>query len=429
MSTEIINWLTGPMPERVAMFLQRPAIDTKAEFAARQILEEIRTGGVDALLRCIERYDHVHLTAEQLQVRSEELAGLQVDEQFRAAAVLAQQRIKAFAEAGIRRDWKLPTAHGGYVGEQFVPFERVGIYVPGGSAPLVSTVLMTVTLAAAAHVPEIVVCTPAGQDGRINPYLLYAAQLCGATEIYKIGGAHAIAAMAYGAGPLQKVQKIVGPGGPYVTAAKRLVYGTVALDMIAGPSEVAVLADAEANPAWVAADMLAQAEHGTGAEKSLLVTTSRDVAQQVQAELTRQTEKLSRAALIRRVLDQGTLIVVVADLAQGMALCNDFAPEHLELLVAEPEIWAPQVKAAGAVFLGPWSPESAGDFVAGPSHVLPTGGAARLFSGLTVDDFRRRTSLISYTQADLAEVLPAIEMFGQVEGLDAHAESARVRLA
>jgi histidinol dehydrogenase len=233
--------------------------------------------------------------------------------------------------------------------------------------------------------------------------------------------------MAYGTRTIPKVQKIVGPGGPYVTAAKRRVYGDVALDMVAGPSEIAVLADDAAQAAFVAADLLSQAEHGTGAEKALLVTPSRKLAEAVRDELLQQTETLSRKEQIRQVLARGTLIVVVDKLDDGMELCNRFAPEHLELHVREPRRWVEKVHSAGAVFVGAWTPESAGDFVAGPSHVLPTGGTAAMFSGLTVEDFRRRTSVITFTRADLKDVLPVIEAFGRVEGLDAHARSATIR--
>ncbi|MCA1810070.1 MAG: histidinol dehydrogenase [Lentisphaerae bacterium] len=285
------------------------------------------------------------------------------------------------------------------LGEQFSPLDRVGIYVPGGTAPLVSTVLMTATLARAAGVLEVVACSPADAGGGMNPHLLYAMEAAGVTEIYRIGGIQAIGAMAYGTETIPKVQKIVGPGGPYVTAAKRFVYGAVALDMVAGPSEIAVLADDSAQPEHVAADLLSQAEHGSGGEKILLVTTSARLAQAVQEELLRQTATLSRREAIQRVLRDGALIVVVNHLDHGMELCNLFAPEHLELIVPEPRVWLKKVRNAGAVFVGAWTPECAGDFIAGPSHVLPTGGTAAMFSGLTTDDFRKRTSVISFTRA------------------------------
>jgi len=344
-----------------------------------------------------------------------------------AAVRDAHRRIAAFARAGLRRDWERRTPGGGRVGERFAPLDRVGVYVPGGAAPLVSTALMTVTLARVAGVPAIVACTPGGRDGRVNPALLYALDVAGATEVYRIGGIAAIGMMAYGTGTVRKVQKVVGPGGAYVTAAKRQVYGHVALDLVAGPSEIAVLADDTAEPAFVAADLLSQAEHGTGLEKALLVTPSAALARAVRAELDRQAAGLSRRDAVRAALRQGLLLAVVDSLADGIELCRRFAPEHLELMVRSAERWCARVRCAGAIFVGPWTPEVAGDYVAGPSHVLPTGGAAAMFSGLTVDDFRRRSSVICFTRRDLKQALPTIEVLGRVEGLDAHARSATKR--
>jgi len=278
-----------------------------------------------------------------------------------------------------------------------------------------------------AGVPEIVACTPCGPDGVVNPFILHALDSAGATEIYRIGGIQAIGLMAYGTSTIDKVQKIVGPGGTYVTAAKRQVYGHVALDLVAGPSEIAVLADEHADPRHVAADLLSQAEHGTGWEKALLVTPSAQLAQGVRRELITQAGTVGRRAAVSEVLRKGTLLVIVPCLEAGIELCNRFAPEHLEIMVRNPRRWARRVRSAGAVFVGAWTPESVGDFVAGPSHVLPTGGAAAMFSGLTVDDFRRRSSVIEFTRGDLREALPVIEKFGAVEGLDAHARSARIR--
>jgi histidinol dehydrogenase len=276
-------------------------------------------------------------------------------------------------------------------------------------------------------VPEIVAVTPGGKDGSVNPYVLVALDLAGATEIYRIGGIPAIGALAYGTRTIRKVQKIVGPGNAYVTAAKKLVYGEVALDSVAGPSEVAIFADETASPVHVAADLLAQAEHGTGLEKALVVTPCRELIDAVGPELMRQAKALSRFDRLRPILKKGILAVEVPDLEQGMELINLFAAEHLELLVASPRKWVTKVRAAGAVFLGHYTPESAGDFATGPSHVLPTGGAAAMFSGLTVHDFMRRSSVIQLTKKDLKDVMPVIEAFGRVEGLDGHVHSARVR--
>jgi histidinol dehydrogenase len=429
MEIKIAKWAPDAATNVVAAFLKRPAFDTVAEHAAREALDNIRLNGDAAVLKCIKEFDGVALKLTDLRVTVSELAEARdfVDPQFRIAARETYKRVTAFSRAGMKKDWKIFSPKGGELGEQFVPFDRVGVYIPGGQAPLVSTVFMTVTLAKVAGVQEIVVCTPSDSKGKVNPYILFALEMAGATEIYRVGGIQAIGMMAYGTKSVRKVQKIVGPGGAYVTAAKRLVYGDVALDLVAGPSEIAILADETASAECVAADMLSQAEHGTGLEKALLVTTSSALAAKVSEQLLTQSDSLSRKQAIYKVLEKGTLIVVVNTLDEGMELCNQFAPEHLEILVREPRNWLRKVRAAGAVFFGTWTPESAGDFVAGPSHVLPTGGTATLFSGLTVDDFRRRTSFMAFTRADLQETLPVIEAFGRVEGLDAHARAARVR--
>lgn len=426
---KLTTWSAGDRSSMVSAFLKRPAIDASAEVLARSVLAEIRANGDKAVAKYVKQFDGASLSPAQFRVKPSELnaARDEVDPGFVAAARESHKRIAAFARAGLRKDWTVSSPKGGMIGEQFVPLDRVGVYIPGGSAPLISTALMTVTLAKVAGVPEIAACSPVGPSLKMHPCLLYALELAGATEIYKIGGIQAIGAMAYGTTTIPKVQKIAGPGGPYVTAAKRCVYGDVALDLVAGPSEIAVLADDSAAPHMVAADLLSQAEHGTGFEKCLLVTTSSRLAESVRTELVRQAESLNRRDAILRVLTEGALIVVVNHLDDGMELCNRFAPEHLEIIVREPRTWLKKVRNAGAIFVGPCTPECVGDFAAGPSHVLPTGGTAAMFSGLTADDFRKRTSVMAYTRADLKEVLPIVEAFGRVEGLDAHARSARVR--
>jgi histidinol dehydrogenase len=277
--------------------------------------------------------------------------------------------------------------------------DRVGVYVPGGTAPLASSSIMTVTLAKAAGVKEIVACTPAGKTGDVNKVLLYALKLAGATEIYRVGGIQAIGMMAFGTKSCRKVQKIAGPGNAFVTAAKRQVYGYVAIDQVAGPSEIAVLTDGSVEPKWIAADLLSQAEHGSGFEKSLCVCTSMSFAEEVKKEVLRQTKELSRREIIERVIDKdGILIVVAKNVKDGLEVVNRFAPEHFEIMTENALQVMKGVRSAGAVFAGAWTPESAGDFVAGPSHVLPTGGAADMFNGLTPDDFRRRHSYVAFTK-------------------------------
>lgn len=425
----IVRWKSGSRSRVVTGFLNRPATEATAETAARKTLDAIRKGGDQAVASAVKKFDGAALKPSQFKLTARDFntARRKVSDDFKRAARAAHKRIMRFSQAGLRDDWHIDTPCGGQVGEQFVPFERVGCYIPGGASPLASTALMTVTLAKVAGVREIVACTPAGPTGKVDPNILFALEVAGATEVYRVGGIQAIGAMAYGTRAIPKVQKIVGPGGPYVTAAKRLVYGAVDLDMIAGPSEIAILADDSVSPAFIAADLLSQAEHGTGLEKSLLVTTSEKTANAVKEELLRQAETLPRRDAIVGVLEKGTLLVVVPTMDAGMELINAFAPEHFELLVKEPARWLKRVRTAGAIFVGPWSPECAGDFAAGPSHVLPTGGAASLFSGLSVDSFRRRSSVISLTRADLKEMLPLIEEFSRVEELEAHARSARVR--
>ncbi len=423
------TWSPSASTKEVDRFLTRPAIDPAAEEVARAILEDLRARGDKAVLEYARKFDTPGLTGKALRVSGEEIEAAKqaIDTDFRRAAREADRRIFAFAKSGERKEWYRLQPGGGRLGEQYRPLDRVGVYIPGGTAPLASTSLMTATIARAAGVRQIVACTPADRDGNVNPYVLFALNLAGVTEIYRIGGVQAIGAMAYGTKTIAKVQKIVGPGNAYVAAAKKLVYGEVALDSVAGPSEVAVLADDTANPVHVAADLLAQAEHGTGLEKALLVTNHAPLIDAVAEELPRQAEKLSRYARTLPVLQKGVLAVKVASLEDGLELINRFAPEHLEILARNARRWSRGVRAAGAIFLGPWTPESAGDFAAGPSHVLPTGGAAAMFSGLTIDDFQRRSSVLEYTKKDLAAALPIIEAFGRVEGLDGHVRSATSR--
>lgn len=429
MAVKIVKWSPFKGHRTVERFLERPAFDRNAERAARRVLADVKKTGNAAVVKYAKEFDGASLKPADLLVQRREVAAARnkVDDEFKSAVREANKRIRRFSQAGMRKDWRISSPRGGLLGEQFTPLDRVGVYVPSAEAPLASTALMTVGLAKVAGVPEIVACTACIGRKQVDPHVLYALDAAGATEIYRVGGVQAIGLMAYGSLTVAKVQKIVGPGGAYVTAAKRQVYGDVALDLVAGPSEIAVLADETADARFVAADLLSQAEHGTGKEKALLVTPSMSLARAVAEELEDQAPSLLREDAVRSVMHGGMLLVVVNTLDEGMDLCNEFAPEHLEIMVREPKNWLLKVKSAGAVFVGGWSPEAVGDFVAGPSHVLPTGGAAKMFAGLTVDDFRRRSSFISFTRADLIDALPVIETFGRVERLDAHARSARIR--
>lgn len=403
--------------------------DPEIERRTREIVAAVAARGDAALAELTERFDGAKLAPDQFAVSTAELlqAALAATPELRAAIKDAGENIAAFARRSRRRNWSAKNRHGATVGEKFDPFGRVGIYIPGGTAPLVSTALMTITLARVAGCPEIVVCTPCGPDGGVNPALLFAARTAGATEIYRLGGAQAVAALALGTETIRPVQKVFGPGNAYVVAAKRLLFGRVAVDLLPGPSEVLVLADDSANPRWVAADLLAQAEHGSGHERVWLVTPSAKLIKAVERELAKQLPKLSRRDFITRALEANGWFIQVNSLADGVVVTNRLAPEHCEIHARGAAKLATGVVTAGAIFLGGWSPTVLGDYVAGPSHTLPTGGAGRSFAGLTVDQFQRRTSVVEYGKAALRKGLPGVRAFAALEGLDAHGRSAEVR--
>lgn len=403
--------------------------DPEIEQRTRAILDQVQASGDDALVELTARFDGASLTAGQLAVTTEELlaASLKADQALRAAIADAERNVAKFAKRSRRKDWQTKNSHGATVGEKFDPFQRVGIYIPGGTAPLVSTALMTITLAKVAGCREIVVCTPCGREGSINPALLFAARTAGATEIYRVGGAQAIAAMAYGTRTIRRVQKIFGPGNAYVSMAKRLLFGRVAVDLLAGPSELLVLADETANPRFAAADLLAQAEHGSGHERVWLVTTSAQMLKAVAKELARQLPRLGRREFIQRVLDRNLWLIQVKTRDDAVKLTNQLAPEHCEVITRDARRLSRDLVTAGAIFLGNHSPTVLGDYVAGPSHVLPTDGAGASFAGLTVDQFQRRTSVVEYSKASLKRALPAVRKFAELEGLDAHGRSAEIR--
>jgi histidinol dehydrogenase len=404
--------------------------DPEIEQSTRAILDAVQVRGDAALLEFTERFDGAKLVAERLAVTQAELfnASLAADESLRQAVAEAVKNIAAFARKSLRKNWQMKNSHGAAVGEKFDPFQRVGVYIPGGKAPLVSTALMTITLAKAAGCPEIVACTPCGKDGGINPALLFATRAAGATEIYRVGGAQAIAAMAYGTKTIRRVQKIFGPGNAYVVTAKRLLVGHVAIDLLPGPSELLVLADDTANPKFAAADLLAQAEHGSGHERVWLVTTSDKILKAVEREIAIQLPKLARREFVQRALQNNGWLIQVKTLADGVALANRLAPEHCEMMTRDPRKVAKSILTAGAIFLGPWSPTVLGDYVAGPSHTLPTGGAGLCFAGLSVDQFQRRTSVVEYYRASLRKALPTVKKFAELEGLGAHGKSAEIRI-
>ncbi len=403
--------------------------DAEIEQRTKAILHGVQVRGDDAVLEFTEKFDGARLAAEQLAVTQAELfnASLAADESLRAAVAEAEANIAGFAKKSLRKGWQSKNSHGASVGEKFDPFQRVGVYIPGGTAPLVSTALMTITLAKVAGCKEIVVTTPCGKDGSVNPAILFAARAAGATEIYRVGGAQAIAALAYGTKTIRRVQKIFGPGNAYVSMAKRLLVGRVAIDLLAGPSDLLVVADDTANPQYVASDMLAQAEHGSGHERVWLVTTSAKILKAVEKEVFKQLPRLSRRALIQRVLDRNVWLILVPSLIDGVELANQVAPEHCEVITRDARKVSDGIITAGAIFLGNWSPTVLGDYIAGPSHVLPTDGAGASFAGLTVDQFQRRTSVVEYNRVSLKKALKGVRKFAELEGLDAHGRSAEMR--
>ncbi len=400
-----------------------------------ELLEKIRTGGNRALIDLTIKFDGVKLSPGKLRLDSEEIhaAGKALPTRVRKAIRESIRSVRDYHRPTLPKSWTGKNAHGATVGERYYPIERVGIYIPGGQVPLVSSVVMTVVPALVARVPQIAVFTPpsAGQPGgRPNPSLLGALDLCGVDEVYTLGGVQAIGAAAYGTRTIPSVDKIFGPGNAYVNEAKRQVFGRVGIDLQPGPSEVMVIADDGADPAHVAADLLAQAEHGTGKEKVFLVTFSKEMTAAVQGAIGFQLPRLSHAKAIERVLKGRFFVVEVESLEGAIAVANAVAPEHLELQVARKAIpvLVRGITTAGAILQGYSTPTVLGDFVAGPSHTLPTGRTSRFFSGLRAVDFLRRTSTIEYDAKSLAAAAPAVRTFSEIEALDAHGRSLEIRL-
>ena len=403
-----------------------PADDVRDTVTA--ILQDVRENGDKAVIALAKKFDKASLTPKTLAVTQTEFAaaaaGASAETKRHVAA--SHKNVLAFAKKSLRKDWSMKNTQGAEVGEIFLPFERVGCYVPGGSAPLISTAIMTVTLAAAAGVPQIVACTPCGSDSSVNPSLLYALHIAGATEVYKIGGAQAIAALAYGTKTIRPVAKIFGPGNRFVVEAKRQAVGSVAIDLLPGPSEILILADSSGNAAFIASDLLAQAEHG-GDSQVCFITDSEKLLDDVQAEVKAQSRTLSRQVPIKNVLKNGTTLILAESLEQGAEIANGYAPEHITLITRREKKIMPLIRTAGAIFLGNHSAVAAGDFLAGPSHTLPTGGAGKSFPGLTVDMFQKRTSIVRLSPDAAAKSAPIVSALATLEGLDAHAHSVTIR--
>jgi histidinol dehydrogenase len=392
------------------------------------ILEDVRLRGDEALLHYTDQFDKLPLTSDTIRFSDSEIsaADQQISGEVREALLTAHQRITAHHEKQKPLDHVYQDHLGVTLGTVWTPVDSVGIYVPGGLASYPSSVLMNAVPAKVAGVSRIAMVVPT-PGGEINPAVLAAARIAGVDEIYRVGGAQAIGALAFGTETIKPVSKVVGPGNAYVAAAKRQVFGTVGIDMIAGPSEVLIIADSSANPAWVAADLLAQAEHGGGAQ-SILVTTDAAIADATADEVERQIAALTRHSLTREGWDEFGAIIVVASLAEAVELANRIASEHVELMIDHPEALLPKIRNAGAIFLGHHTPEAIGDYVGGTNHVLPTARSARFASGLGVLDFMKRTSILGCDPGSLAELAPAAIALAETEGLTAHGRSVSIRL-
>lgn len=401
--------------------------DEKLNQTVLEIIEQVRKNGDSSLKAYTEKFDGVKL--EDLIVSKQEIQEAKelVSDEFTNAIRRAHQNIQTFHENQVEKSWFFAIDHGSMLGQKVTPIESVGIYVPGGTAAYPSSVLMNAVPAKIAGVPNIYMATPPQENGKINPYILVAAAEAGVDRIYKVGGAQSIAALAYGTETIPKVAKIVGPGNAYVACAKKWVFGDVAIDMIAGPSEICVVADETAVPSYVAADLLSQAEHDELAT-AICITTSETFAQELQAEVLEQTKTLERKAIIEKSLNNNGRIIIVDSLDEAFEFVNIIAPEHLQIMVENPLEKVNDVQNAGAIFLGNYSPEALGDYLAGPNHTLPTSGTAIFSSPLGVYDFMKRSSIIHYTKEALQDVAEEIMTIANAEGLTAHAKSIEKRM-
>ena len=417
-----------PVDEFDASAFKTPPIQTgnEIEAAVDAIIAAVRERGDSALIEYTARFDKARLSSVLVSQEETEEAFAACDAEFLDILRGARENIEAFHKRQARNSLIISEEAGKVMGQRIIPLKRVGLYVPGGTAAYPSSVLMDAIPPKIAGVKEIVMTTPPGKDGKVNPAILCAAKIAGVTKIVKAGGAQAIAALAYGTESVPAVDKIVGPGNVYVATAKRRVYGMVDIDMIAGPSEILVLADGKSDPAFVAADLLSQAEHDK-LSSAILVTDSAELAQKVQDEVERQLKLLPREDIARVSIDNNGKIVVVHDLEQGIGIANQIAPEHLEICVDDPFAYLSKIESAGSVFLGRNVPEALGDYWAGPNHTLPTSGTARFSSPLSVDDFVKKSQFLYYSREALAEAKDQVVTFAKREGLNGHANSVAIR--
>lgn len=399
-------------------------INQEIEQRVKNILEDVRRNGDRAVLKYTEKFDLVK--PKELKIDPDEMSKYagKADRKVVNALKLSAKRIRTFHEMQKEESWSF-SEKDAILGQLIRPIERVGVYIPGGKASYPSTVLMNVIPAQVAGVKEIALCVPTPKD-EINPYVMAAIKLLGVKEVYRIGGAQAVGAMAYGTKTIKKVDKIVGPGNIYVATAKKMVFGVVDIDMIAGPSEVIIIADNSANPSFIAADLLGQAEHDEFAS-SILITDSKRIAVAVDKEIEKQLDELIRKEIARKSIDNYGAIIITKDIKDSVELSNHIAPEHLEVMTKKPTDVLPMIKNAGAIFLGEWTPEALGDYSAGPNHTLPTGGTARFSSPLGVYDFIKRSSLLSFKKEGFAKLAKAVKIIAEAEGLEAHKNTIKIR--
>jgi len=407
---------------------QEVFFDKKKEEQVRVIIDDVRKGGDSALLKYTKKFDGVNFKTGEIKVTSKEIndAYRVVGDDYLKTLKTAIKNITSYHKRQKADEWFETLPDDVILGMRNIPIDNVGVYVPGGTAPYPSSVLMNVIPARVAGVKGIVMVTPPGKEGGCNPHILVAAAEVGVGNIFKVGGCQAIAALAFGTETIPKVDKIVGPGNIYVTLAKKIVYGQVGIDKLAGPSDIVIIADEDSEPEFIAADMLSQAEHDPDS-MAILISTSMPVARKVAKEITKQIKNLKRSKIAKSSIEKNGCIFVVENLKKAVEISNNIAPEHLEILSSPPQNLLEKIRNAGAVFLGPHSPVVVGDYMAGPNHVLPTSGSARFSSPLSVYDFIKKQSIVGYTKPALRSMLPDIKIFTEVEGLDAHERSAEIR--
>lgn len=425
---KILEYKSATFAEELKKACESASLPQEAKDAVASVIADVRANGDKAVLAYTKKFDGVEL--KSLRVSEEEMKAAVkiVSAADKRAMREAIASVKAYHLHTKPKNWRARNPQGAKIGENFYPIRRVGLYIPGGSAPLVSTVVMTATLAKIAGCPEICVCTPPAKDGSVNPHILCVLGILGVREIYKIGGAQAIAAMGVGTESVAPVEKLFGPGNAYVIEAKRQLFGNVGVDLLPGPSEVLIVADAKANPRYIAADLLSQAEHGSGKEKIFLVCTSKKVVEAARKQIEILSASLSRAEKLKKIIADGCYVALVPNLAAAVEVANYVAPEHMELQVEQPEKLVPQITTAGAILVGEYTPTVLGDFTAGPSHTLPTGRTGRFSGGLQLVDFMRRSSYVEYDKKSIARAKDVVVAFGKMESLDAHYSSLLQRL-